>query len=133
MSGQRGSEGNGTEEPTGEEADLLARSTKKAKMHEAELSQPETIIEETPLDVNMEGEKRRVETQLKIQTVTEMAMKRKMVSYADVCLGINGYLKDDDSSDDDLFGLESMDDDSSSEEEVNEEHMSRWRRILCAQ
>lgn len=124
-SGEKGEAG-ATSQSTREEADLLENSTKKAKMHMEGLSQEDTIVQETPqnnpvVDVSMmDGNAGSKEV-----TATEMDMKRRTISYADVCLGVNGKIQRDESSEEDFFDLDDMDEEESEEDEEDTEKMSK--------
>ncbi|KAJ1384393.1 Endonuclease/exonuclease/phosphatase superfamily [Sesbania bispinosa] len=69
-----------------QEKDQLDRSTKKAKVGTREDS-PETVVHET------QPAKRVIPCTrvIQFQTATNMGLERKMVSYKDICIGVNGH------------------------------------------
>ncbi|KAJ1443601.1 hypothetical protein SESBI_00185 [Sesbania bispinosa] len=78
-----------------QEKDLLDRSKKKPKVTMEATSCHETIVEETLLTQTspVEVESTRVVPckGVEFQTAIGMGLQRKMVSYKDVCLGVNGH------------------------------------------
>lgn len=133
--------------PSGEEVDQLARSTKKAKMLEAiphqvdmvvDDAQP-TVVMETPL--NQQGVLREQVENTKapsakganlFPTATAMAMKRKIISYADACIGINGAAHEEES--DHELRFEEEDDDiemTEVEPTQNEPEEAKEGDLLC--
>lgn len=108
-------EGSTAAEKSGEEVDQLARSTKKAKMVEESESLPCAVVAESPLENAQVGS-----TPSEFMTATEIAMKRKVISYADICIGVNGAGKGGDTSDEEGF-LEDLMEEEASEEEEGEE------------
>ncbi|KAJ1393807.1 hypothetical protein SESBI_34691 [Sesbania bispinosa] len=69
-----------------QEKDQLDRSTKKAKVRTREDS-PETVVQETQAAKSAIPCTRVVQ----FQTATNMGLERKMVSYKDICIGVNGH------------------------------------------
>ncbi|KAJ1394710.1 hypothetical protein SESBI_33960 [Sesbania bispinosa] len=98
-----------------EEKDNLSRSTKKPKVHEEESSYEGIVVMETPPPL---VEEHIEEPKPLFETDTNMRLKRKVVSYKDVILGVNGgssgsFEEEDNVSEDDM----ESDDSISSEEE----------------
>ncbi|KAJ1378290.1 Zinc finger, CCHC-type [Sesbania bispinosa] len=79
-----------------EERDLLNRSKKKPKVDEGSPSREESLptgdedIEQSEGSEQNEESFEESENGEMFETATGMALKRKMVSYKDVCLGVNG-------------------------------------------
>lgn len=123
------------EEPSREEADQLARSTKKAKMLEQDSPMEVSVVQETPLetvggvtDPLGEGGDKKSDI---FPTATGEALRRKVISYADVCMGNNGKRMDESESEDDMFLDSDMEEESSEEKEQAIETEPKDEDPLC--
>ncbi|KAJ1380322.1 hypothetical protein SESBI_46128 [Sesbania bispinosa] len=90
-----------------EEKDQLGRSKKKPKVVVLPAESDGFVVKETQMVPPLEKEKNEVHAPpvVKFQTATGMGLERKVVSYKDVCLGVNGH---NICSDDDMFPEENQ-------------------------
>lgn len=136
-------EGHVEVEPSGDDADQLARSTKKAKMVEDNSSQEDMVVEdsqqvvvkETPL----EQQGVRVET---VQvpsgkgddlspTATCVAIKRRLISYANAFIGVNGASHEEEEPVHDFFSEEDDDVEVTEEELLAGPKKEKESDLLC--
>lgn len=148
MSERAGSEGRGRE-LTAEEKNQLICSTKRSKVTEED-SQSDTVVKESCMVVlveennskNSETQESYLEVPMQednaknqeegskkelFPTSTRESLKWKLVSYKDVCMGVNGQ-KYDHLSDDDLVYVDKSD---SNSEEVPGKQDKEGREVLC--